>query len=262
VQRLAGDPVGLHVVAAARSTKKAIDLFKTMEQPFSKNISIVECDLRKISPIELSKIVKGADAVISAVGYSALNDLNQPIANPFDIAQLLPNPLGSFEIENVATRKLIDACVDEKIPKFVMISSLLANGLASGQVLNPSFVVTNVFGGGNLMQKRFAELYLTKQIGIDYTIIRSGGLINDKDKKEKDKFLPILYSSADTLFNGTIYRSQVADVVVASALEYVNLSKTNQTKHQATFSSNKIIEIVAASNAKEVSIMEGFSSVV
>lgn len=59
----------------------------------------------------------------------------------------------------------------------VLISSILVNGAAIGQIFNPAYIVLNIFGL-TLVAKLQAEKYMRKS-GIDYTIIRPGGLKND-----------------------------------------------------------------------------------
>lgn len=59
----------------------------------------------------------------------------------------------------------------------VLVSSILVNGAAIGQFLNPAYIVLNIFGL-TLIAKLQAEKYIRKS-GIDYTIIRPGGLKND-----------------------------------------------------------------------------------
>jgi len=59
----------------------------------------------------------------------------------------------------------------------VLVSSILVNGAAIGQFFNPAYIVLNIFGL-TLIAKLQAEKYIRKS-GIDYTIIRPGGLKNE-----------------------------------------------------------------------------------
>lgn len=59
----------------------------------------------------------------------------------------------------------------------VLVSSILVNGAAIGQVFNPAYIVLNIFGL-TLIAKLRAEKHMRKS-GIDYTIIRPGGLKNE-----------------------------------------------------------------------------------
>ena len=45
------------------------------------------------------------------------------------------------------TIALVDAAKKQGVSKFVLMSSLLTNGAAKGQGLNPTFLALNVFGG-------------------------------------------------------------------------------------------------------------------
>ena len=45
------------------------------------------------------------------------------------------------------TIALVDAAKKQGVSKFVLMSSLLTNGAAKGQSLNPTFLALNVFGG-------------------------------------------------------------------------------------------------------------------
>lgn len=75
------------------------------------------------------------------------------------------------------TVNLIEACRKRGIKRFILISSILVNGAAMGQLLNPAYIFLNVFGLV-LVAKLQAENYIRKS-GINYTIIRPGGLKND-----------------------------------------------------------------------------------
>lgn len=88
-----------------------------------------------------------------------------------------------------------------------MVSSILTNGRAWGQEKSAGFVITNAFGGV-LDEKLVAENYL-KASGLDYTIVRPGGL------KAKPPTGALKISGEDTLNSGEISRDLVADVVVA-----------------------------------------------
>ena len=129
-------------------------------------------------------------------------------------------------------RRLIDACVDARVRKFVLCSSLLTNGPAAGQLLNPQFLLLNAFGG-LLTIKRSTELYLQNQHDIDYTIVRPGGLT------DRPPSHPVLYGSADTIFGGSVSREAVASILVESVF--------------CPRASNKIVEVIESSNAIEAS---------
>ena len=75
------------------------------------------------------------------------------------------------------TVNLIEACRKRGVNRFVIITSILVNGAAMGQLLNPAYIILNVFGLV-LVAKLQAEKYI-RNSGINYTIIRPGGLRND-----------------------------------------------------------------------------------
>lgn len=85
-----------------------------------------------------------------------------------------------MQIDNFGTVNLVDACGKCGVNRFVLISSILVNGAAMGQLLNPAYIFLNVFGL-TLVAKLQAEKYIRKS-GINYTIIRPGGLKNDPPK--------------------------------------------------------------------------------
>jgi uncharacterized protein YbjT (DUF2867 family) len=111
-------------------------------------------------------------------------------------------------VDNVGTCKLIDAAKAAEVKKVVLVSSILTNGRAWGQEKSPGFVITNAFGNV-LDEKIVAENYL-RASGLDYTIVRPGGL------KAKPPTGPLRVSGEDTLNSGEISRDLVADVCVAS----------------------------------------------
>lgn len=82
-----------------------------------------------------------------------------------------------MQVDNFGTVNLVEACRKIGVNRFVLISSILVNGAAMGQIFNPAYIVLNVFGL-TLIAKLQAEQYIRKS-GINYTIIRPGGLRND-----------------------------------------------------------------------------------
>ena len=85
-----------------------------------------------------------------------------------------------LQVDNFGTVNLVDACKKNGIKRFILISSILVNGASMGQILNPAYVVLNLLGL-TLIAKLQAENYI-RSSGIDYTIIRPGGLTNDPPK--------------------------------------------------------------------------------
>lgn len=82
-----------------------------------------------------------------------------------------------LQVDNFGTVNLVEACRKLGVNRFILISSILVNGAAMGQILNPAYIFLNVFGL-TLVAKLQAEQYIRKS-GINYTIIRPGGLRNE-----------------------------------------------------------------------------------
>lgn len=82
-----------------------------------------------------------------------------------------------LQVDNFGTVNLVQACRKRSVNRFILVSSILVNGAAMGQILNPAYIFLNVFGL-TLIAKLQAEQYIRKS-GINYTIIRPGGLRNE-----------------------------------------------------------------------------------
>jgi uncharacterized protein YbjT (DUF2867 family) len=140
------------------------------------------------------------------------------------------NPLGPYQVDCEGTKNLVDAAKAKNIEQFVFVSSLCVSKLF--HPLNLFWLI--------LWWKQQAEQYL-KISGLNYTIVRPGGL------KNEDNPNPVIMSGADTLFDGSIPRQQVARVCVESL-----------TNPQAR---NKVLEIVSAPTAVAKSWSDLFASV-
>jgi uncharacterized protein YbjT (DUF2867 family) len=140
------------------------------------------------------------------------------------------NPLGPYQVDYEGTKNLVDVAKASQIDRFVLVSSL-----CTSQFFHPLNLFWLI-----LVWKQQAEQYLQRS-GLTYTIVRPGGLKNTEEP------LPIVMSKADTLFEGSIPRTQVAQVCV-EALFYA-------AAH------NKIVEIVARPEAKAQSFSELFAGV-
>lgn len=71
----------------------------------------------------------------------------------------------------------MEACRKAGVNRFILISSILVNGAAMGQIFNPAYIILNVFGL-TLVAKLQAEQHIRRS-GINYTIVRPGGLRED-----------------------------------------------------------------------------------
>ncbi|MEN9205553.1 MAG: SDR family oxidoreductase [Thermostichales cyanobacterium BF4_bins_65] len=144
------------------------------------NTELVVGDVLK--PATLTTALEGCDRIICATGARPGWD-----------------PLAPFNVDYVGTKNLVNAAKAADIQHFVLISSLCVSEFF--HPLNLFFLV--------LFWKKQAEDYLMVS-GIPYTIIRPGGLKND------DTPGGLVVAPPDTLFTGSIPRSQVAELAVAA----------------------------------------------
>lgn len=195
---------------------------------FSYNILLsccikVKADVTEGSEKLAEAIGDDTQAVICATGFRPGFDLFAP-----------------WKIDNFGTVSLVDACKKRGVGRFVLVSSILVNGAATGQILNPAYIFLNVFGL-TLIAKLQAEKYI-KRSGVNYTIVRPGGLKNDPPSGN------VVMEPEDTLSGGSISRDQVAEVAVEALLDEEE-------------SSYKVVEIVASADAPKRSYKDLFASV-
>ncbi|XP_010540561.1 PREDICTED: uncharacterized protein At2g34460, chloroplastic isoform X3 [Tarenaya hassleriana] len=208
---------GFHVKAGVRDVEKAKTSFK--DDP---SLQIVKADVTEGSEKLAEAIGDDSDAVVCATGFRPGVDLFAP-----------------WKVDNFGTVNLVDACRKKGVDRFVLVSSILVNGAAMGQILNPAYVFLNVFGL-TLVAKLQAEKYVRKS-GINYTIIRPGGLRNDPPTGN------VVMEPEDTLYEGSISREQVAEVSVEALLQ-----------PEAPF---KVVEIIARADAPKRSYKDLFASI-
>lgn len=174
-------------------------------------VELVEGDV--LNPDSLRNAMTDCTVLLSATGA----------APSFD-------PTGPYKVDYVGTKNLIDVAKEKGIEQFVMVSSL-----CTSQFFHPLNLFWLI-----LVWKKQAEEYLQKS-GLNYTIVRPGGLKND------DNTNAIVMEDADSLSDGSIPRQKVAQVCVEALLQ-------PQAK-------NKIVEIVAKPDAPARSFEELFASV-
>ncbi len=136
---------------------------------------------------ELKKAVDGCDAVISALGASAI------------IGDASPS-----EVDKDGVIRLVDAAADADVKKFVLVSSLC---------VTKTFHPMNLFGGV-LSMKLAGENHLREvfsQNDRSYTVIRPGGLKDGEPFQYK-----IMFDKGDRISNGFVNRSDVAEVAALS----------------------------------------------
>ncbi|KAL2930814.1 hypothetical protein RDABS01_036224 [Bienertia sinuspersici] len=146
---------GFSVKAGVRDIEKAKTIF-----PTNSALQIVKADVMEGSDKLVEAISDDSEALICATGFQRSWD-----------------PLAPWKVDYYGTINLVEACRKRGIKRFILISSILVNGAAMGQLLNPAYVFLNVFGLV-LVAKLQAENYIRKS-GINYTIVRPGGLKND-----------------------------------------------------------------------------------
>ncbi len=140
------------------------------------------------------------------------------------------DPTGPYKVDFEGTKNLVDVARAKGIEHFVFVSSL-----CTSQLFHPLNLFWLI-----LVWKKQAEEYIQKS-GLTYTIVRPGGL------KNEDNPYPVVMSSADSLFDGSIPRTKVAQVCVEA------LSQPSAR--------NKIVEIVAKPETPQKSFEELFAAV-
>ncbi|MBD1868275.1 SDR family oxidoreductase [Leptolyngbya sp. FACHB-671] len=140
------------------------------------------------------------------------------------------DPTGPYKVDYEGSKNLVDAAKATGIEQFVFVSSL-----CTSQFLHPLNLFWLI-----LVWKKRAEEYLQSS-GLPYTIVRPGGLKNE-DNSDR-----IVMASADTLFDGSIPRTKVAQVCVESLFQ--------------STARNKIVEIVAKPEAPVKPFEELFASI-
>lgn len=167
-----------------------------------------------LKPESLSAAIADSTVILSATGAKPSLD-----------------PTGPYKVDYEGTKNLVDVAKSKGIEHFVMVSSLCVS-----QFFHPLNLFWLI-----LVWKKQAEEYLT-QSGLTYTIVRPGGL------KNEDNPDPVVMSSADTLFDGSIPRTKVAQVCVEA------LSQSEAR--------NKIVEVVAKPGVPDQSWDQLFAKVV
>lgn len=141
------------------------------------------------------------------------------------------DPTAPYRIDYEGTKHLVEVAKSAGIEHFVLVSSLCVSQFF--HPLNLFFLI--------LVWKKQAEEYLQKS-GLTYTIVRPGGLTND------DTADAVVMSSADTLFEGRIPRTKVAQTCVEALFQ--------------PSARNKVVEIVANPEAPAKSFEELFVATV
>ncbi|KAI3424731.1 hypothetical protein D9Q98_008120 [Chlorella vulgaris] len=208
---------GIAVRALSRSGLKAAGMLP----PASQGVEIVEGDVYRYS--DVAKAMKGCTAVIIATG-------------PTDRL----NPFGSYQTDFEGNKNLVAAAKQEGVKKVVLVTSIGTD--------DPLFPLNLLWGV--LLWKKQGELALQRS-GIDYTIVRPGGLLNEPRAGRTVGNVVIggadAYGLPPRRRPGSILRTQVAECCVAALVEPA--------------ASNKVVEIVTEVGAPPLGFTELFSSV-
>jgi uncharacterized protein YbjT (DUF2867 family) len=181
---------GISVRAIVRDASKAASVL-----PLS--CEIVEADVARDYSV-LVNAAQGCTGVICATG-------------PTDRL----NPFASISVDYIGTQNLVAAC--RGVDKFVLVTSIGCD--------DPLFPLNLLWGV--LIWKKQGELALQKS-GLDYCIIRPGGLQNDKDSSKTGSNSnnnmviskpPDSYGLPPRQRPGSIRRSQVAAICIAALVE-------------------------------------------
>jgi uncharacterized protein YbjT (DUF2867 family) len=174
-------------------------------------VELVQGDVSSAAALAIA--MADCDAVICATGAKPSLD-----------------PTGPYQVDFIGIKNLVNAAKNCEIDKFVMVSSLCVSKFF--HFLNIFWLV--------LYWKQQGEDYL-KHSGLNYTIVRPGGLKNDETAG------PLVMSAADTLFDGSIPRQKVAEVCVESLFQKA--------------ADHKVVEIICQSTATSKNWEELFTSV-
>lgn len=181
---------------------------------------------RKIKELDNAELVAG-DVYKYETVKQALGDSNVVIC-AIGLQGFTLDLLQTYKTEYEGVVNLISAAKNNgDVKKFVFITTI---GLGSFLQIIPL-----------LFWKRQAELFLQRS-GLDYTIVRPGGLRNNSGVNESVELRPV-----DTQYRGGISRSKVAEVCVSALV--------------IPESSEKIVEIVAGSGRTRQSIEDQFAAI-
>jgi len=191
-----------------RALVRNLELAKQILPP---DVEIVVGDILNVSALD--QAIADCDVLICATGA-------KPSLNAFQ----------PYLVDYIGTKNLVNAAKAKNIKHFAIVSSLCVS-----KFLHPLNLFWLV-----LFWKKQAERYL-QDSGLTYTIIRPGGLLN------YEKQGGLVMSSADTLFEGSIPRTKVAQVTVDALFE--------------ESAKNKLLEIIVQADQTDLPIAELFTQV-
>jgi len=210
---------GIPVRAFVRDAVRASSSLPSAAQ----GVELIEGDVYKYETVARALGGGGFTAVINASG-------------PTDRF----NPLAPFQVDYQGTQNLVAAAAQAGVQKFVQVSSIGAD--------DPLFPL-NAFWGV-LFWKKQGELAVQRS-GLDYTIIRPGGLLNAPRTGKGEAHVvvagPDSFGLPPRRMPGSVLRSQVAEGCVAALVEPA--------------ATNKILEVVSEVGATSRPWAELFASV-
>jgi len=171
-------------------------------------VELKALDVEKSTVDDMAATLKGSDGLVIAVGFVP--------GNPFKM------DAAAHAVDNVGTIALIDAAKAAGVKKVVLVSSILTDAGAWGQLNSPGYQVTNAFG--HVLEEKVVAERALRASGLDWTIVRPGGLKADAPTGA------LFVSAENTLNSGEISRDLVAEVSVAALFD--------------AKASNKVVEIV------------------
>lgn len=179
--------------------------------------SLSKCDYSEVdlfNPKSLDKSLKGCSSLIIATGARPSIDLTGPL-----------------KIDAIGVKNQVESCKRVGLKRIILVSSL-----CTGKLLHP----LNLFGL-ILICKRFGERSLEGS-GLDWTIIRPGGLTEQEDNLDKQG---IYYSEANQQEDSSIPRRLVAKTCIEAF-------KSNE-------SIGKIIEVTSNEELEKTSFKKAIS---
>ncbi|ACK65954.1 nucleoside-diphosphate-sugar epimerase, putative [Rippkaea orientalis PCC 8801] len=194
-------PDKFEVVGVARSEAKFQELFGSTQGCFVGSIS---------DRLTLKPAFEGCQALV--ILTSAVPKMKSP-PQPGERPEFVFEPGGiPEEVDWIGQKNQIDLAKEVGINQIVLVGSMGGT--------NPNHILNSIGNGNILIWKRKAEEYLINS-GIDYTIIRAGGLLDQPGGKRE-----LVVGKDDTLLttppNGiptSIPREDVAELVVQALRE-------------------------------------------
>ncbi|MEM8779790.1 MAG: SDR family oxidoreductase [Cyanobacteria bacterium P01_G01_bin.49] len=206
IQKLRQFPDEFEAIGFARSEDKIKELFASPDSFVLGSIT---------DKSSLKTALKGGNALV--ILTSAVPKMKAP-PKEGERPEFEFEPGGTpEEVDWIGQKNQIDLAVELGIKQIVLVGSMGGT--------NPNHMLNRIGNGNILMWKRKAEQYLIES-GVDYTIIRAGGLINEPGGKRE-----LIVGKNDTLLenppNGiptVIPREDVAELVVQATLHELHLT--------------------------------------